>query len=370
MRFLKSFLALAASVFISSAALAADHKPLNHSPLHVTPHHGQMRKTPNGVFNTTQTSNWSGYVVNAGPYSQVSGRWKVPGATWGQTNYNPYGYEYNTIWIGIGGFNDGSLIQMGTETMVSQSGAVSQYVWYELYPAVSVNIPNPVSTGDIMTADIHCTANCTPGATQSWQMTISDVTKGWTWSQNFQFASSMVSAEWIVESPWYNGWLPLNNYGQANWDSALANNVNQALTLNNALSLYDSPGGQTSNPSDIAAGNQFSTCWGFGTFTPCPIGSVGGNPPPPPPPPSAPTASLTASPSKIGTGQSATLSWKSTNASKCTGSGFNTADATTGSATVAPFGSTNYGLSCTGTGGTATASTTVLVGSCSGKHCH
>lgn len=383
MKFLKTLITVLASVALLAGVALADKpegKPSDHQPIwpEMNSSHGRIatgprvfeRHAPDGVFNTATTTNWSGYVVNSGPYWQVSGRWQVPAAKWGNTNSNPYNTEYNTMWIGIGGFNDGTLIQLGTETTVSSSGVVTHYTWYELYPAVSVNIGQPVSSGDIMTSEIKCTANCTPGATQTWVMTLSNTTKGWNWSKTVQFASSMVSAEWVVESPYYNGFLPLNDYGKANWDSALANGANQNLNSSaNGLALNDAAG-QTSNPSEALNGNQFSTCYGWGVFTPCTVGSIGGGSPPPPPPPLL-AATLSASPNKLIVGQSATLSWGSVAAASCTGSGFNTGGATSGSATVAPSVTTSYGVSCTGSGGTANAATSVQVSTttCHGKNC-
>jgi hypothetical protein len=73
------------------------------------------------------------------------------------------------------------------------------------------------------------------------------------------------------------------------------------------------------------------------------------------------TTSLTANPNSIGSGQSSTLTWSSTNAASCTGINFSTGNATSGSATVSPAATTTYSISCTGAAGTASASATVTV---------
>src|SRR5262249_1171201 len=77
--------------------------------------------------------------------------------------------------------------------------------------------------------------------------------------------------------------------------------------------------------------------------------TIGGN---------APTASLTASPTSIVPGNSSTLTWSSTNATSCSGTGFTvTAPGTSGSTSVSPTATTTYTLTCTGSGGQqATAS--------------
>jgi hypothetical protein len=76
----------------------------------------------------------------------------------------------------------------------------------------------------------------------------------------------------------------------------------------------------------------------------------------------APTVSLSASPSSITSGQSSTLSWTSSNATSCSASGgWSGTMTTSGMKTVSPTATTTYKLSCTGSGGTASASKTVTV---------
>lgn len=79
-----------------------------------------------------------------------------------------------------------------------------------------------------------------------------------------------------------------------------------------------------------------------------------------------PTATLSANPSTIDSGQSSTLSWSSARATSCTAvGGFSTGGATSGSASTGALSSTqNYRISCTGSAGTASsniATVTVLV---------
>ncbi len=80
------------------------------------------------------------------------------------------------------------------------------------------------------------------------------------------------------------------------------------------------------------------------------------------PPSTPPTVSISASPSSITKGSSATLTWSSTNATSCTGSGaWSGAQAVSGTKTVSPTVNATYTLACTGTGGTTTQSVTVTV---------
>jgi hypothetical protein len=103
--------------------------------------------------------------------------------------------------------------------------------------AVALPISQSVKPGDIVTASLECTAACSPSSVQTWLLTMTNETAGWTWTQSFQYQSSMASAEWITEPPYYNGILPLADYGRATYDPVEANGQNPNLSLSaNGLS--------------------------------------------------------------------------------------------------------------------------------------
>lgn len=79
-------------------------------------------------------------------------------------------------------------------------------------------------------------------------------------------------------------------------------------------------------------------------------------------PPVAPVVNVTASPTVIDQGQSATLSWNSSDAHSCAVSGgWSGSRATSGSESVSPSQTTSYTISCSGDGGNATDTVTVTV---------
>src|SRR5262245_40993802 len=82
-------------------------------------------------------------------------------------------------------------------------------------------------------------------------------------------------------------------------------------------------------------------------------------PPPPPPPPKPVTATLSANPTSIQRGQSATLTWNTENATAVTLDG-NKVDVS-GSQTVSPTQTTTYHLSATAASGTQEATATINV---------
>jgi peptidoglycan-associated lipoprotein len=83
-------------------------------------------------------------------------------------------------------------------------------------------------------------------------------------------------------------------------------------------------------------------------------------PPPPPPPPASPTASISVSPDTIQAGQSATLSWQTSNATDVSIDGIGAVQPS-GSQQVNPTDSTTYHLTAKGSGGTQDATTRLTV---------
>ena len=80
--------------------------------------------------------------------------------------------------------------------------------------------------------------------------------------------------------------------------------------------------------------------------------------------PAAPKVTLTAAPTAITLGQTSTLTWSSSNATACTASnGWSGAESTSGTAAQTPgaAGTVSYVLSCTGAGGSVSATANVTV---------
>ncbi len=125
---------LCAAVFAAGAASAPVAAQTSRSSGWDSPHRPmEPYRNPDGTFKrlkgTVESSNWSGYAVTAGaPYTSASATWVVPNATHDATSS---GSEYVFNWVGIGGYVDATLIQLGTESIVTTSGAVSFYAWYE-----------------------------------------------------------------------------------------------------------------------------------------------------------------------------------------------------------------------------------------------
>jgi hypothetical protein len=173
---------------------------------------------------------WSGYVVvsdsgNPQPvFSGVNGSWTIPKVTPSQND------EFSAVWIGIGGQLDDSLIQTGTE-QDSINGTEAYSAWYELLPNNSVTITTiNVTQGDEITAWI----SLVDSATNQWSIEITDLTNGESFQQSFQYDSSKLSAEWIVERPTVDSTLgTLANFGSATFTDSKATTSNATGTIKN-----------------------------------------------------------------------------------------------------------------------------------------
>ena len=169
--------------------------------------HGRMHR----ITNSTST-NWSGYAVTGSRYTSVTASWTEPtvsctGAT-----------AYSSFWVGLDGDTSNTVEQTGTDA--DCSGSTPQYyAWYEMYPKFPVNLSQPVSPKDNLTATV------TTDGRGGFTLTISDTTKGWTNTTTARLKSAkLASAEVIAEAPSSSGGvLPLANFGTVNFSGAKAN---------------------------------------------------------------------------------------------------------------------------------------------------
>jgi hypothetical protein len=201
--------------------------------------------------NSTST-NWSGYATTGSKYTDVKGTWKEPTAscTAGQT-------AYSSFWVGIDGDTTNTVEQTGTDADCS-SGTPTYYAWYEMYPKFPVNLSNPVSPGDSLTAEVSTNGS------GSFTLTITDTNQHWTFTtKQSSKKARMGSAEWIAEAPSGSGGvLPLANFGTVNFSGCTANGVAIGSNLNVDEIVMETSGGVVkAQPSGLSGGTAFSVAW-------------------------------------------------------------------------------------------------------------
>jgi hypothetical protein len=111
--------------------------------------------------------NWSGYAQGAanGTYQSVVDTWKVP-----TVNTSPSGNQFSSDWVGIGGLNDATLVQAGTEA--DNAGGTAIYrAWTEVLPAAEDPLTLKVHHGDTIKTSVKLVAGV-------WHMKVKDVTTG------------------------------------------------------------------------------------------------------------------------------------------------------------------------------------------------
>ncbi len=145
-----------------------------------------------GSLYAAQSANWSGYVSQGGPYSEVTGTFTVPSAT-----KPPTGSQFSE-WVGLDGTSSSALIQAGVDELPDPSGAsgFSLQAWWEVLPAASTPVPSlNVSPGDVVTVSIWKVA---AGA---WEIQLRDATTGQSYLAPPQdYRGPGASADWVVEA--------------------------------------------------------------------------------------------------------------------------------------------------------------------------
>lgn len=174
------------------------------------------------------SESWSGYIVSKSndPRLQVTGinaSWIVPAIGYSLAA------EYSSVWIGIGGQLDNTLIQAGTEQDVS-GGQTKYYAWYELLPNYAVRITTLApSPGDIMVASLRLV----DPASNQWNIQISDSTTGQYFGTTVYYNSTRSSGEWIIERPTINSKLAmLADFGNVTFSGCHLNSNNSPEPIN------------------------------------------------------------------------------------------------------------------------------------------
>ena len=197
----------------------------------------------------TNSTNWSGYVDQGGPFTTISGQWVVPAV---QATADP---EATGTWIGIDGTNSGSLIQAGTaqETVNNQT---DYYAWWETLPQAATPLW-AVSPGDAIKVTIS------EVAPNTWKFAIQDVTSGQSSNIQVPYTTPGNSAEWIQEAPFDGQSIEtLANYGTLTFSGLAVNGSAPAAASLNAFDMIDESHNVISQPGAFnAASDSFTVTY-------------------------------------------------------------------------------------------------------------
>jgi Peptidase A4 family len=183
----------------------------------------------------TASANWSGYAAatnlndpQTGSVTAVSGSWIVPTATASSAR----GTSYSAVWVGIDGFSDSTVEQIGTSQDVV-NGTAQYQVWYEMYSSGKQQPEQVISgmtiePGDSISASVQYISSGAHAG--DFLLSIIDNTRA---NDSFSIyvssaqtqspTAEMSSAEWIVEAPSLgNNVAALADFGSVTFTSATA----------------------------------------------------------------------------------------------------------------------------------------------------
>jgi len=256
---------LAPLALVAVLALSADAAN-SFSPLTVAPRQHAPAVIHHLREGLASSTNWSGYAVTGTNVTDVEGSWTVPAVSC------PGGSQYASLWIGIDGFNSGSVEQTGTDSDC-QNGVPTYYAWFEFYPHPAYMVNNfAVHPGDVISAR----TNYDPKSRQ-FTVSLTNVTTGQSFSTSTRVNNARrTSAEWIVEAPWSSGVLPLANFSTAKFGGDYTGvGGTSAATVNGttgpigafgsnvvAITMVSSSNGTKATPSNLSGdGTSFTDWW-------------------------------------------------------------------------------------------------------------
>ena len=217
------------------------------------------------IRNRNGTSqNWGGYAVasnlaapTSGVVSDVKGTWTVPSLSPSESSST-----YSSSWVGIDGYSDNTVEQIGTEQDLTRAGP-DYYAWFEMYPKVGYRILNfPVEADDTISAEVHYAGN------NRFKLTIRNVTKNVSFSTTQRSKAKRQSAEWIVEPPYSGGILPLADFGTISFSACSATlngntgSIGASAWQHDAITMAYHDGIIKAQPSNLTGGGTgFSVSW-------------------------------------------------------------------------------------------------------------
>ncbi|MGD0015973.1 MAG: G1 family glutamic endopeptidase [Verrucomicrobiia bacterium] len=241
--------------------------------------HHQQVGAPRIRLRESTSGNWSGYAVPletsgvTDTFSVVQGTWTVPTVTGSRSA------TYSSTWVGLDGYDSGTVEQIGTEQDWMGRGR-QNYAWFEMYPSGAYEIEGfPVNPGDSISAQVHYLGqrNVQVGRGRSevesvFQLTIVNTTRNVSYSVPTSYttvtSAARASAEWVVEAPSSRKVLPLADFGTVNFSGCEAASVHTGGILApigswtpDPLTMIDPSGGRSVPSSLSANGEAFSVSW-------------------------------------------------------------------------------------------------------------
>lgn len=216
-----------------------------------------------GRVRIAASTNWTGYTVEAQAITLVHAAWTIPAVK------GPPDIGYSSVWVGIGGKGERSLIQAGTSQEIA-NGETAYYMWVEMLPDAATPLPrNQVRArpGDAVGITIRNVGG------DDWTVKLENTTSGQKLILTYTYASCKCSAEWIAELPTLMDergqqvYPDLANFGSVRFSDSYAEvgGVRKSLRQLGVTPVYlrNRAGQVLATPGDLSAsGNGFTVTYG------------------------------------------------------------------------------------------------------------
>ena len=251
-------------------------------PISVHSVHHQQAGMPRFRLWESTSGNWSGFAVpseaggGSDTFSNVEGTWAIPTVTGGR------GTTYSSAWVGLDGYDNGTVEQIGTEQDWTGRGQ-SNYVWFEMYPSGAYEIEGfPCNPGDVISAQVHYVGpttvqegrgrNAVSVQESVFQLSIENVTRKVSYTVPASYTTvataARASAEWIMEAPSSRQVLPLADFGTAIFTDCTAASTRSggvSVPINSwipdPLTMIDGTSGEATPDPLTENGTAFDVIW-------------------------------------------------------------------------------------------------------------
>lgn len=148
------------------------------------------------IPSVVESENWSGYVIQGGPFLAATGTFSVTQLVQGDQPSEGF-----AEWVGVGGFGSNDLIQAGIDEFVDPSNPSEYEIqpWWEILPSPQVDITTlQVYPGNQVTVTLE------EESAQTWLIEVTNDSTGESFSTLQQYSGTSSSVDWVVEAPEVN----------------------------------------------------------------------------------------------------------------------------------------------------------------------
>jgi Peptidase A4 family len=215
------------------------------------------------------SSNWSGYAAVAKKNVRlryVATTFTIPRVNCARSKPGTAGVAYASNWVGLDGFNDKSVEQIGVDSYCDSARTARYDAWYEMYPLRPVVYAN-VNPGDAISVSVYLKGS-------KYKLSLTDLTTGGSLRTSQPCPSHSTcrdaSAEVITEDPGSaEPVINLADFGLVNFTRTTVTSLDgkrgtlarNSLWTSSKILMKDSRNKVMAQPSSLEGGRAFTVAW-------------------------------------------------------------------------------------------------------------